>query len=172
MVIHAGLQSSPNLESAKSRFGNPSRFTQTSSRSSSKVLSSAPTMWIEAGAMSGGSRNQVEFNRDLAAFFGPPSATSRKLTIRIGSRTWSDRPLTLKVTTFGVEIWRLSLPTAAAGGPTYAGEVIRFERDLLSAAFQLTVAAPGSATARRWRREASHNGYVGRTSGNRGYGLF
>jgi hypothetical protein len=37
LVIHAGLQSSPNLESAKSRFGNPSRFTQTSSRSNVTV---------------------------------------------------------------------------------------------------------------------------------------
>jgi HKD family nuclease len=39
----------------------------------------ASRFWIEAGAMSGGSRNQVEFNRELAAFFGPVSRSSRML---------------------------------------------------------------------------------------------
>ena len=49
-----------------------------------QTLENATTFWIEAGAMSGGSRNQVEFNRELAAFFGPVLSHQRWLVIEIG----------------------------------------------------------------------------------------
>jgi HKD family nuclease len=74
-------------------------------------ISAASTLWIESGAMSGGSRNQVEFSRELTAFFGPPHTGSQLLRVRADGQEWNDRPLSHKTTTFGVDIWRLSLPT-------------------------------------------------------------
>lgn len=134
------------------------------------LITAAPTLWIEGGAMSGGSRNQVEFNRDLAAFFGPPSTRQRVLQISVGQNIWSDRPLTPKTTSFNVEIWRLSLPTPLASGLTYAGQVLRLTR-LGGDQYRLEVAAPGSSLARQWRWNSVQNGYVGKTSGNREFGL-
>jgi hypothetical protein len=130
-------------------------------------------LWIEAGAMSGGARNQIEFSEDLVPFFGPAEQSRRHLRIRLGGRTWVDRPLSYKVTTFGVEIWRLSLPTQAKGGVDYVGRVIRFQRsgDGDGLVFDLQVADPGSATFRRWRRESEVRGHVGVTGGGRDYGL-
>jgi len=91
-------------------------------------LRTSLTLWIAAGAMSGGSRNQVEFSRDLAGFFGPTTTATRYLRIRINGTEWDDRPLAYKVTTFGVDIWRLSLPTENTGGFAYPHTVIRFRR--------------------------------------------
>lgn len=91
-------------------------------------LRNARSLWIDAGAMSGGSRNQVEFNGELAAFFGPPRLLTRLLRIRANGREWDDRPLAHKVTTFGVDIWRLSLPTETSGGFLYPGKVILFRK--------------------------------------------
>jgi hypothetical protein len=140
---------------------------------SSTSLANANTLWIEAGAMSGGSRNQVEFNRELAAFFGPVITRRRKLSVEIGGQQWNDRPLSPKVTTFGVEIWRLSLPTKASGGLKYPGTVIRFRRRMSGVdSFLLDIAAEGSRSARAWRSEANRAGYIGSTSGNRAFGLY
>lgn len=140
---------------------------------STTLLSSAPTLWIEAGAMSGGSRNQVEFNRDLAEFFGPPSTSTRILTMQVGKRVWNDRPLSPKTTSFGVDIWRLSLPTEAKGGFNYPGKVIRLQRDpSAGGTFHLSVAPSGSSRVRNWRSTAGRDGYIGRTSGNREFGLY
>jgi hypothetical protein len=140
---------------------------------SSQTLKNANTFWIEAGAMSGGSRNQVEFNKELAAFFGPVLNRQRKLAIDIGRLAWNDRPLSPKVTTFGVEIWRLSLPTASSGGFEYQGKVIRFRRGAPpSQRLVVDVANPDSRAARIWRSESNRAGYLGTTSGNRAFGFF
>ena len=136
------------------------------------LLASSTTMWMETGAMSGGSRNQIEFSRELASFFGPPTSVSRPITVMIGNRVWDDRPLTPKVTTFRVPIWRLSLPTATQGAPPYPGRIICFRYSEPSAAYRITVADPGSSAARLWKRESMRSGYVGRTSGDRAFGLF
>lgn len=138
---------------------------------SSRLLASAPTLWIQAGAMSGGSRNQVEFNRELAAFFADPIPVTRTLTIRAGGKVWNDRPLSYKITTYGVEIWRFSLPTAATGGFDYPDRILRFKRDPSTNVFTLDVTSAGSRIARRWRADAVRAGYVGMTSGNREFGL-
>jgi len=123
--------------------------------------------------MSGGSRNQVEFNRELAEFFGPPATSTRILTMQVGKRLWNDRPLSPKTTTFGVDIWRLSLPTEAGGGFSCPGKVIRLRREPSAGGmFHLAVAPTGSPTARAWRTAASRGGYIGRTSGNREFGLY
>jgi hypothetical protein len=139
---------------------------------SNQLLSSAPSLWIEAGAMSGGSRNQVEFNRELAGFFGAVAKSTKILTIRSGKKLWNDRPLTPKTTTFGVEIWRLSLPTESSGGWSYPGKAIRLSRDPSQPeVFLLDVTPAGSRLSQQWRTEACRSGYVGRTSGNREFGL-
>ena len=73
----------------------------------------AAHFFIEVGAASGPpqSRHQVEFPKSLAAFFGEPRRQRRNLTLCRGSETWQGRPLSFKVTTLDVEIWRLGMPT-------------------------------------------------------------
>lgn len=138
------------------------------------LLTSATNLWIEAGPMSTGwSNNQIEFNKDLADFFGPATRSRRILTFRIGNQSWNDRPLSPKRTTLNVDIWRLSLPTEYAGGVKYTDKVIHFTRDTENPkTFDVEVADPGSAKARAWRRQASATGYVGRTGGKREFGLW
>jgi hypothetical protein len=137
-------------------------------------LRTAQSMWIAAGAMSGGSRNQVEFNRELASFFGQPRSRTQFLRILANTREWDDRPLAHKITTFGVDIWRLSLPTEASGGFEYPGKVILFRRgaDPQGAYFDVDVKAATEAKSRRWRATAHRQGYIGVTSGHREYGFF
>jgi HKD family nuclease len=139
-----------------------------------RKVKSASSLWIEAGAMSGGSRNQVEFNRDLTAFFGPIRSFSRTLRITAQRHVWDDRPLSPKTTTFGVEIWRLSLPTYTQGGFVYPDKVIQFRRqqDSQGLFFELNVADLDSLQYRRWRENAHRHGYLGVTSGNRSYGFY
>lgn len=136
-------------------------------------LTAATTLWIESGAMSGGSRNQVEFNRELAGFFGQISETSRELRITAHGQMWDDRAMTPKTTTFGVDIWRLSLPTEASGGFEYPGKVLRFKRrkDKQGTFFELDVAELGSPKYARWRSKAHGSGYVGLSSGKRAFGF-
>ncbi|NJL28534.1 MAG: hypothetical protein HC897_11915 [Thermoanaerobaculia bacterium] len=137
-------------------------------------LKDARTLWIEAGAMSGGSRNQVEFGRELAGFFGQPELMMRPLRIDANGKEWPDRPLAYKVTTFGVEIWRLSLPTESSGGFSYPGSIICFRKaiDSRGTFFKVNVALPKDRRAPRWLKEAHRKGYVGVTSGRRAFGFF
>lgn len=139
------------------------------------LVGEASQLWIEAGAMSGGARNQVEFARDVAAFFHPDDQdATTQLRIKFDGGMRSDRPLTRKTTTFGVRIWRLSLPTEAQGGPPYAGRIIRLERgrDSSGEFFQLEVAEPGDSAHSDWQIEAHRLGVVGSTGGGRKYGAW
>lgn len=125
--------------------------------------------------MSGGSRNQVEFSQEVAEFFAPAIDSQRCwLTILAGSKTFNDRPLTPKTTTFGVDIWRLSLPTQTQCGMRYPDRVIRFERVQKGRrdAFRLAVADVGSEQHRQWRADAGARGHVATTSGDREYGIY
>ena len=145
------------------------RFVEASSREGPAFGSS---LWIEAGAMSGGSRNQIEFSEDLVAFFGPVEEERRYLRMRIGGHLWTDRPLSFKVTTLGVKIWRLGLPT----GMDYVDQVVRFERshDAEGLIFDIRVAGASSAKYRHWRRDSEIGGHLGFTGGRRSgreYGL-
>lgn len=141
-------------------------------------LAAATTLWIESGAMSGGSRNQVEFNQELAGFFGQISNQSTMLRIAARRQMWDDRPITPKTTTFNVAIWRLSLPTETAGGFEYPGKVIRFRRrrDRKGTFFELDVAELDSSRYSRWRSTAQRGGYVGlssgRGAGRRAFGFY
>ena len=124
--------------------------------------------------MSGGSRNQVEFSRDLAGFFGRVDTHTRRLRIRTQNGEWDDRPLAHKVTSFGVDIWRLSLPTKKAGGFAYPNTIIRFkkEREEAGEVLAVDVAMPTDSEVGRWRSRAQRHGYVGLTSGQRSFGFF
>lgn len=136
-------------------------------RPSSSGIADARVLWIEAGQMSGGSRNQIEFSEELAGFLGPVSNKSKLIKIRVGDETWTNRPLTPKTTSFGVSIWRLGLPTTHMCGLTYPGSFVRLERsrDSNGEYFQLTVAIPDSTELDAWRSEANRTGFLGRTQG-------
>jgi len=141
--------------------------------SSALDVRTAKVLWIAAGAMSGGSRNQVEFNEQLATFFTPDLDDQVLLRVLCGRVVWNNRPLTPKTTTFGVKIWRLSLPTSAHGAPSYPGRVLRFTRTGSpdQTMFRLDVADEQSRKHQQWIREAHRVGLVAATSGNRMYGL-
>src|SRR5262245_53010135 len=93
-------------------------------------IRTAGSFWIEAGSMSGGSGNQIEFSNDVAEFFDDRAREEEIAMIRLpGGQTYA-RPLTYRGTDYGqwTDIWRLGLPTTSMGGPDYAGRVIKFER--------------------------------------------
>jgi hypothetical protein len=123
----------------------------------------ATELWIEAGAMSGGARNQIEFTESVAAFFGAPRGTKRIVEIEYDNRVESNRPLTPKTTTYGVSIWRLGLPT----GVDYIGKIVHLKRLTSSRGhpprFGLEVAEKGARHARKWYDATNESGYVGWT---------
>lgn len=134
--------------------------------------SHAGTLWIEAGAMSGGSRNQIEFDEALVAFFtDDPPRLNATIELALGANTrWLDCVLAHKQTTFGVDIYRLSMPTLARGGFDYAGKVVSFERNgpYASRYFQISVTEVDGDLHNDWR---SRSASVDRTAGGREYGL-
>jgi hypothetical protein len=128
------------------------------------------SLWIEAGEMSGGSRNQIEFDEDLAAFFDiplPPVGGSVEVLIDVGSRKWHQCSLAAKKTTFGVVIYRLNLPTAAKGGHEYPGTVIKFAR-AGGRYFKVEVVVEGSPELETWRAISARNETLARTGGAEG----
>lgn len=135
--------------------------------------SHASSLWIEAGAMSGGSRNQIEFGRELAAFFGPIADHQRLLRMQFGIAVWNDRPLTPKITSFGVPIWRLSLPTTSQGAPSYPSQIIKFTRKTIggSETYLIEVAGADSSRYRKWLQKSHRSGQFSANSGGRKFGL-
>lgn len=133
-------------------------------------IRNARYLWVEAGAMSGPPeyRHQIEFAEDLAAYFDAPRRDV-EIRLRYGQAPALSRPLAFRGTAQGqyVDIWRLGLLTPRMGGPVYSGRVVRFGR-LAQNQYALEAADRGSATARRWLREANKLGYVGRTGGAAG----
>lgn len=128
------------------------------------------TLWIEAGDMSGGSRNQIEFDDDLAAFFGvalPRVGSAVELSIDVTGQRWHNCGLAAKRTTYGVTIYRLNLPTAANGGLDYPGTVLKFV-PAGGRYFRVHVADPGSAEHQSWRAGARAAGTLAVTGGSAG----
>jgi ribosome modulation factor len=152
---------------------NPDAFADQDAPSVQQI-EAATSLWIDAGAMSGGSRNQIEFAEELARFFGPLLRGSRYLRVGFDAQVRDDRPLSFKVTTFGVEIWRLSLPTQSQGGHVYAGRILHFtkERDRHGELLRVDVADSGSNKHIRWRQKANRLGHIGATNGNRSFGFY
>ncbi|MCH8615902.1 hypothetical protein LZ016_07290 [Sphingomonas sp. SM33] len=136
----------------------------------SSDLSLASELFVEVGAASGIARHQVEFNRHLATFFGKPSKKRRDYVLTDGHTSWSGRPLTPKTTSFGVEIYRLGMPTTTKGGEPIAGRAIHFKRTKNPRKFEFDVTDLGSNAYESWFGQANQYGHVGSTSGGRRFG--
>jgi hypothetical protein len=132
-------------------------------------IGSAEYFFLEVGAASGppGQRHQVEFPESLVAFFGKPVRHRRDLTLVKGVLTWSGRPLSHKITTYGVDIWRLGMPTQTTGGDPIANQVIRFRRTNKREQFDFEIVAPNNPAFTKWQRDANTLGQLGATHGQR-----
>jgi hypothetical protein len=139
-------------------------------------IETATYFFIGVGAGSGppGFRHQVEFPESLVRFFGRVQRVRRPLTLYRGSEIWADRPLSYKRTTFGVEIWRLGMPTQATGGDPIANRAILFTRRPVRDAFDFEVVDLNTVSFRSWARKANISGHLGTTAGLRGrqYGFY
>lgn len=136
-------------------------------------IRNAAQLWIEVGMASGIERHQVEFNETLAAFFARPVRRKRVVTLRSQARSWNDRPLSHKQTTFGVDIWRLGMPTVKKGGVPIQSRVILFSRTNTPLIFDFEVANAGSQRVADWQHESNLRGHIGKTQGanSRTYGI-
>lgn len=123
--------------------------------------------WVEVGAPSGGSGNQLELPRRAQRFFGydfddydDDHHTIGHPVLTTNSGQWADRPLTWHGNN---RMERINLPTTAQSGLVYANQIVLFQRS--GASFEITVAAPGSVRAERWREESAAAGTLYRFSG-------
>ena len=141
-----------------------------------KSIGKANNFFAEVGAGSGppGQRHQIEFPEVLARFFGRLQRRRRDITLRRGEDIWSGRPLSYKLTTFGVEIWRLGMPTQHTGGEPIAERAIRFRRTSEAGTFEFEVADVNSEEFNNWVRLANLDGHLGATHGirTRRYGFY
>jgi hypothetical protein len=136
----------------------------------------AEHFFAEVGAGSGppGWRHQIEFPESLVRFFGAVQRRRRDVTLKRREITWSGRPLSYKRTTFGVEIWRLGMPTQHTGGDPIAGRAIQFTRTPEDGAFEFVVVDVDAPEFREWVRLANLSGHLGATigQGSRQYGFY
>lgn len=130
----------------------------------------ASDLFIQVGAGSGIDRHQVEFNLSLAKFFGTPSKSRVDFTLSRGTSLWFNRPLTPKKTTFGVDIYRLGMPTVKSNGEEIAHRAIRFKRTSQSSRFEFEIDDVGGQRYKKWLRDCNKNGHLGQTSGGRIFG--
>lgn len=139
------------------------------------TVSSADNLWLEAGDMSGGSRNQIEFSEDLIHFFDAASIQSGKVFIAYDSRVKAYCPLADRGTDYGqrVNIWRLGLITEDKGGQKYPGRVIHLEKKLIGKkhVYLISVHDSGSAAHHSLISKSTYTGLTGGTSGRR-YGYW
>ncbi len=136
----------------------------------------ATTLFIEVGAGSGPphARHQVEFPESIVRYFGKPRQGRRDLTLIAGNKSWRNRPLSFKQTTFGVAIWRLGMPTQTTGGDPVAQRVIRFERTAKRWQFRYRVLDVNGREHRQCIADANLHGHLGSTGGPSGrqFGFF
>lgn len=139
------------------------------------TIEAARFFWCEAGNLSGGSRNQIEFTDETVRFFDEASRKAGRVFIAYNSKVKGYCPLTNRAQDYGqwTDIWRLGLITAAKGGVDYQNKVIGFERRIVGKNFVyvISVVDPGSAEHQEWVR---NSGAVGRTFGTDGreFGYF
>lgn len=141
-----------------------------------ETIRDARHFFLEVGAASGppDRRHQVEFPKSLAAFFGEASYMRRDLRLRHHEQEWNSRPLSYKQTTFGVDIWRLGMPTPTKGGPSIPERAIRFTRTEDPDTFDFDVADVSSLEFQTWKESANLYGHQGATQGQRArtYGFY
>ena len=136
-------------------------------------ITKATTFWIKAGAMSGGSRNQIELTDELVRFFDQASRNAEKCDVRLPNGSIATgRPAKHRGRRYGqwVDIWRLGLPTSRQGGPRYPGSVIRLDKVKTTNRFiyEMTVTSAGSFVFRQWRAAARAKGKTSSTGGPSG----
>jgi len=138
-------------------------------------IQDATHFWIEAGDMSGGSRNQMEFTDDLVVFFDEKSRESGQVFLAFNKETKAFCTLSNRAQDYDqwVNKWRISLITKAKGGVEYAGRVVCFERRRIGQSFVYVVSAAdaGSDAHQKWRSSSKHIGATAGTEG-RTYGYF
>jgi len=138
-------------------------------------INTATYLWFEAGDMSGGSRNQVEFSDDLANFFDEDARTSGKVFIAYDKKIKAFCPLTNRAQDYGqwTNIWRLGLITQAKGGVDYQGRVICIEKRKIGKSYTYVIAVTdlNSAEHKSWNDKSEGKGITGGVEG-RNYGYF
>ncbi len=140
---------------SKLRKATPWRFFD--DEPSPSELGIARYLWIDAGFLSGGSRNQLELPLGAEALFGSlqPKPGAR-LELDIG---YSGRKKTSWLVFWGNGVWRLRLPTAAEGAEDFRGCILRISRRT-SGVWGLEATPRGSPLARRWRQASLAAGAV------------
>jgi hypothetical protein len=138
-------------------------------------VNTATYLWVEAGDMSGGSRNQIEFSDDLATFFDEEARSSGKVFIAYDKETKAFCPLTNRAQNYGqwTNIWRLGLITKAKGGDDYQGRVICLEKRKIGKSYVYVIAVTdlNSAEHKVWVGKSMEKGITGGAEG-RNYGYF
>lgn len=138
-------------------------------------INSAINLWLEAGEMSGGSRNQIEFSEDLVNFFDSASLGAGKIFIAYDSKTKANCPISERGTDYGqrVNIWRLGLITEDKGGQSYPGRIIHFEKKLIGKkyVYLIRVYDLNSSEHVSLVAQSKYTGVTGGTSG-RAYGYW
>ncbi len=138
-------------------------------------IPTANNLWLEAGAMQGGSRNQLEMTDELAQFFGNQARSAQSVTILIPAGTQHDCSFVYRGDDYEhySERWRLSLPTEHMGAPPCPGRVIRFSKQQSGGVLviRLEVTDVNSPDHTQWQQQ-SHppGGGSGTTHGGRQYG--
>lgn len=138
-------------------------------------IETATHLWFEAGDLSGGSRNQVEFSDDLVTFFDDASRAEGQVFIAYDKTVKAFCPLTNRAQAYGqwTNIWRLGLITKAKGGADYQGRIVCLEKRKLGQKFVyiITVTDPNTTTHNDWIARSTHTGMTGGTEG-RAFGYF
>lgn len=142
-------------------------------------MAATTCLWMEAGAMSGGSRNQIELPDQVAQlFFDKQALASGAFTIVLPNGGNVTGQLAHREHHYGQwgDIWRVGLPTVSKGGPRYPETLIRLDKVKSQSGYiyYLTVATPDSPLAKQWRNQAKANGSLSRTAGpdGRQFGYF
>lgn len=137
-------------------------------------IRTATTFWMETGAASSDSRNQVELPNELAEFFTDAERQNEVILVQVpGVASPLPRPFTYRGTDYGqwTEIWRLGLPTQHMGAPSYVGQIFRFDRvqQGTQTSYVLTSVVPGSPAHQQLQAQSvAPNGGTGRTAGANG----
>lgn len=92
-------------------------------------VANASALWIDAGTITGGSKNQLEIPGSIASYFGsmPSGSHRRAITLRLGSRKWTDNILTYYSSN---GMWRLNINTDMLGKTgELTDQTVFFERE-------------------------------------------
>jgi hypothetical protein len=138
-------------------------------------IHAAVNLWLEAGEMSGGSRNQIEFSDELVKFFDPSSLGAGQIFIAYDSKIKGNCPISDRGTDYGqrVNIWRLGLITEDKGGQSYPGRIIHFEKKLIGKKYVYVIKVHdfNSSEHKSLVSQSTFTGMTGGTSG-RAYGYW